>query len=238
MDKDGTLIDFAARWLAIGVARLDLMLDRLDGVDSSALAADLERTWGLDPNSGTIDPHGPYAHASVEEDVAVTASVLYRHGVSWHAARELAAATFYDAQAALDRAATTVVVPGAIDALRTLRCAGRRLALVTNDTQAEAEADVVALDLGSLFDVVLGQTDAIAAKPAPDIALAACRRLHVDPAATVSVGDTVYDAQMARAAGIGLVVGVTSGLTPAEDLEPLVDVVLPSLAALPERLLV
>lgn len=236
VDKDGTVIDFATRSRAMGEARLNLILDRLDGVDGAALATDLQRTWGLYVNTGEIDAHGPYAQASIEEDIAVTASVLYRHGVGWNAGRDLAESSFHDAQAELDRTASTVIVPGAIDALRTLHASGIRLALVTNDTQAEAEADVAALGLGGFFDVILGKTDAIASKPAPDRALAACRRLGVDPAVTAGVGDTVYDAQMARAAGIGLVVGVASGLTPAEELRPHVDVVLESLAGLPDLL--
>jgi phosphoglycolate phosphatase len=238
VDKDGTLIDFAARWVAIGWARLDLILDRLDDVDPAGLATDLQRTWGFNPDAGYIDPRGPYAHASVEEDIAITASVLYRHGVGWNTARDLAESSFRQASAHLNRAATTVTVPGAIDALRTLRAHGLRLALVTNDTQAEADADVAALNLTDLFEVVLGQTETIASKPAPDLALTACRRLGVAPSATAAVGDTAYDAQMARAAGIGLVVAVTSGLIPAEELAPHVDVVLDSLAALPDLLAV
>jgi phosphoglycolate phosphatase len=222
----------------MGEARLNLILDRLDGADASALAADLQRTWGLDVNSGKIDPHGPYAQASIEEDIALTAGVLYRHGVEWNLSRDLSGSSFHDAQANLDRAATTVIIPGALDALGKLHGSGIRLALVTNDTLAEGEADVAALGLCELFDVILGQTDAIASKPAPDLALAACRDLDVEPSVTTSVGDTVYDAQMARAAGIGLVVGVASGLTSAEELAPHVDVVLDSLAEVPDLLAV
>jgi phosphoglycolate phosphatase-like HAD superfamily hydrolase len=46
------------------------------------------------------------------------------------------------------------------------------------------------------------------------------------------VGDTPVDMQMGRSASAGLVVGVTSGVYPAELLAPYADVVLPSIVGL------
>jgi phosphoglycolate phosphatase len=48
------------------------------------------------------------------------------------------------------------------------------------------------------------------------------------------VGDNVAELHMGRAAGAGLVVGVLSGVSSAEILAPLADIVLPSVAGLVE----
>jgi phosphoglycolate phosphatase len=46
------------------------------------------------------------------------------------------------------------------------------------------------------------------------------------------IGDTVADLKMARAAGIGLVVGVLSGVSNARDLIPYADVLIESVEEL------
>ncbi|MBI1878711.1 MAG: HAD family hydrolase [Chloroflexi bacterium] len=64
--------------------------------------------------------------------------------------------------------------------------------------------------------------------------LTLCRTLGVLPAKTVIVGDNAADLQMGRAAGVGLLVGVLSGVSSAETLAPHADIVLPSVAGLVE----
>jgi phosphoglycolate phosphatase len=48
------------------------------------------------------------------------------------------------------------------------------------------------------------------------------------------VGDAVHDLAMGRAAGVGLTVGVLSGTSGHADLAGLADIVVESIAALPE----
>jgi phosphoglycolate phosphatase len=59
-----------------------------------------------------------------------------------------------------------------------------------------------------------------------------CRRLGVAPARAAVVGDTAADLQMARAAGCGLVIAVTTGAADADSLRPLADLVLAGVAQL------
>ena len=65
--------------------------------------------------------------------------------------------------------------------------------------------------------------------------LAFAREAGLVPADIAVVGDNPHDMEMARAAG-ATAIGVTSGNSSADDLSPLADVVLPSVAALPEWL--
>lgn len=90
-------------------------------------------------------------------------------------------------------------IPG-VDAV--LAELGRRQvpwAIVTNTPQALAERVVTeaALDPPALF----GTGGENASKPAPDLLLAACRHLGVEPAAATMIGDSVYDQGAAEAAG-------------------------------------
>ena len=92
--------------------------------------------------------------------------------------------------------------PHAAEALQTLARRGIGRAVVTN-TQASAVPSVLdACGLRPHFDFVFGVTDDIREKPAPDLLLAACDALGVRPAEALMVGDSSYDAQAARAAGV------------------------------------
>lgn len=96
----------------------------------------------------------------------------------------------------------TVPYPGMVDALDALAEHGVRLAIVTNKPHALAVRLVEATGLAPRFDLVLGG-DTLGpgrAKPAPDPILAMIDALGGGRAAFV--GDSVFDAQAARAAGV------------------------------------
>jgi phosphoglycolate phosphatase len=60
-----------------------------------------------------------------------------------------------------------------------------------------------------------------------------CAAIGAEPADIIVVGDNTHDLEMARSAGAGLVIGVTSGNSTEADLAPLADAVLPSIRELP-----
>lgn len=53
-------------------------------------------------------------------------------------------------------------------------------------------------------------------KPAPDLLTAAMQEHHLDPARTVAVGDTVWDVEAAKKAGIPCIVVLCGGISEAE----------------------
>jgi phosphoglycolate phosphatase-like HAD superfamily hydrolase len=83
-----------------------------------------------------------------------------------------------------------------------------------------------------MIDGLVCADDGVPAKPEPDMVLHVCAELGVSPAATMVVGDSPSDLRMGRAAGAGLVVGVLSGVGRRNELTPLADVIVPSVAAL------
>jgi len=113
-----------------------------------------------------------------------------------------------------------------------VRARGMRIAVATTDDRAPTRATLEALGVAPLVDALACGDDGRPIKPAPDAILALCRELGVTPAQTAVVGDTTADMRMGRAAGVGLNIGVLSGVGSAALLAPLADVLLPSIAEL------
>jgi len=100
-----------------------------------------------------------------------------------------------------------------------LREAGRRLGIVT----AKRHRTVgLALDrfpeLAEQFDVVVGYEDTDRHKPAPDPVLAALGKLAAEPSEAAYVGDSPFDVQAAKAAGVFAVAVGWGGIHPDERL--------------------
>jgi phosphoglycolate phosphatase len=69
------------------------------------------------------------------------------------------------------------------------------------------------------FAIALGADQVPAAKPKPDGLLYICKKLNIDPAQCVYVGDSPSDGQAAEAAGMPSI-GVTWGSHPEETVKP------------------
>jgi HAD superfamily hydrolase (TIGR01509 family) len=99
--------------------------------------------------------------------------------------------------------------PGALELLSRLADAGMPLALASNAERVFAERTLSGAGLLSdgPFRTIVTATDVQKPKPAPDIYLEACRRLEVEPAASVALEDSPTGVASAAAAGL-FVIGV------------------------------
>jgi len=92
---------------------------------------------------------------------------------------------------------------GVLDILPALRAHGRRLGIVTAKRHVTVElAFSTVPGLREHFEVVVGAEDTERHKPNPEPLLAALDRLDAAAAATAYVGDSPFDVQAARAAGV------------------------------------
>ena len=109
------------------------------------------------------------------------------------------------------------VFPCVPELFQALRQRGIRTALATssNKKHLEAVCESAGLDLPSLAEVLVTKEDAEASKPAPDLVIVAWEKLALTPPECAMVGDTVYDAQACRGAGV-VFLGLLSGGTPAD----------------------
>ena len=96
------------------------------------------------------------------------------------------------------------VRPGAMELLRSLR--GRVPLGVASNTPRELVVRALdAAGLAGYFDFVVTAEDVERPKPAPDIYLAACRRLGVEPSDAVALEDSPPGIEAARRAGLTVV---------------------------------
>ena len=99
-----------------------------------------------------------------------------------------------------------------------IRAAGQRIVLASSGKAEEVERYQGLLGVAGLVDAVTTSEDAEKSKPHPDIFEAALAKVApLGPGDAVVVGDTPYDAEAARKAGIRAV-GVLCGGFPEADL--------------------
>ncbi|MEK7327399.1 MAG: HAD family hydrolase [Chloroflexota bacterium] len=222
-DKDGTLIDFHAMWGG-WVAEVGRQLETATGL---SVRERLFEIMKFDPVSGKVSD-GPLAGTTMENIRRLTVQTLHDSGLAADSVESaMRAAWHLPDPVALARPLTHL--PTLFNQLHQL---GAKVAVATIDDREPTQATLAGLGVDSLVDALVCADDGLPLKPAPDMILTLCKGLGVTPAQTAMVGDSTQDLEMARAAGVGLAVGVSSGVTPAETLRPLADVVLPSIANL------
>lgn len=222
-DKDGTIVDYWQTWVPVN---RDAALYAAGG--DKTLADELLRLGGHDPETDLVTPGSPLAAG----DFTDIAEAFAAHP-------DVAAAS--ELVAGIERifvkggAANSRLIDGAHAAIMELDRRGFRLGIASNDSAAGIEASLAQHGILQLFDFVAGCNSGFGAKPDPRMALAFCQSAGLAPKDVAMVGDAVHDLAMGRAAGVGLTVGVLSGTSSREDLAPLADLIVASIAELPAR---
>lgn len=223
-DKDGTLVDFEKTWVAVGEA---LALSAAGG--DRAEADRLLEIAGYDFASGTYKADSVFAAGTNAEIVQ-----LWYPQFSEDEREERTLA--FNAFTAVEGAAKAVALPGLEETVRELFDRGILLGVVTNDSGEGARLTLQALGIADRFLAAYGYDTVPRPKPSPDPVLAFSALSGVAPDEILVIGDNRHDLEMARAAKAGLAVGVLSGTGTQESLSPLADVVLGSIAELPDFL--
>lgn len=89
-----------------------------------------------------------------------------------------------------------------VDAVRELRAAGYRTALLTNNAREWRDARRAVMPLDELFDVVVDSSEVGMRKPQPQIYVHTCELLGVDPADCLFVDDLECNVEAAQALGM------------------------------------
>ena len=96
----------------------------------------------------------------------------------------------------------TVLYPGAMEAVETLKLNGYKVAICTNKPFALAEDLLRRLGVLDAFGALVGADTLPVRKPDPEHLLEAARRAGGDPALCCLVGDTITDRATAQAANV------------------------------------
>lgn len=218
-DKDGTLIDFRASWLAAyrGAAE---ELSLVAGLGPDFVTTLLDRS-GYDSPSDSFAATSPLLWATstaIAERWAAEPELRDQPGVAGLVLAHFDDAERYPAVAVGDLAALFGRLQGQ----------GLRLGLATMDSTAKAEAALAGLGIRPRLDFVTGYDGGHGEKPGPGMVRGFCAATGLEPGEIVVVGDTAADLQMARAAGAAAAIAVLTGATPRHLLDALADQVLES----------
>lgn len=215
-DKDGTLFDFNATW----VAWVEALIGRWGG-DDTDLRRKLAAAVGFDLRARAFLQSSVVIAGTPEDVAGALAPVLNRPA-------ETLVGLLNSEAAHAPMAEAVPLLP----LLTRFRAQGLKLGVATNDAEAPARAHLDAVGVTSLFDFIAGSDSGHGGKPAPGMCLGFATATGLAPARVVMVGDSTHDLHAGRAAGMQTV-GVLTGLAGAEVLAPLADVILPDIGALP-----
>lgn len=219
-DKDGTLFDFNATWGAWTRA----MITSEVGVDPERIE-ELANALGFDFEGGVFWPES----IVIAETVETIAEAMLEH---------LPDVTKKDLINRMRDAAKKVPQVEAAPLwplLHEIKEMGILLGVATNDAEDPARAHLGSADVLDLFDFVAGYDSGFGAKPGPGQLLGFCTTTGLDPEDCIMVGDSTHDLNAGNAAGMRTI-GVLTGPAQAYELQPYADVVLNSIADLPDWL--
>ena len=216
-DKDGTLFDFHKSWSS-------WMAFVLGGL-SCGNAADAERAGldlGFDFAAGRFDLNSPFVAGTPESTLE-----LLRRSFPGLGQQEILGVL---SQATV-RTPQVEVVP--LRPLMTrLAGSGYALGIATNDHESTARAHLEQAEVLDQFEFVAGSDSGFGAKPDTGMLLAFCELTGIDPEQVAMVGDSSWDLEAGRSAGM-TTVGVLTGTATGPMLSPAADVILNHIGELP-----
>ncbi len=219
-DKDGTLIDFDAMWGGWTVFLAE-QLHQASGLDvRSALCL----AFGYDEKINKVLAQGKVAASPMAQLRTLSVEVMQSLGLS----TETAERVVEEAWCIPDPVLLAKPLTDIRDLFGKLQNENIKVAIATADDRASTQAMIEVFDIEEYIATMVCADDGIPSKPQPDMVLAICERIQVDPSKVMVIGDTVSDLKMARAAGAGLCVGVLSGVSTLRDLAPYADVLIES----------
>ena len=225
-DKDGVLVDFHATWTPV---MRDFAPEYAGG--DRARADELLAIAGYDRATGRFKSGSIWAAGNTTELVAAWlpgGDAAQKGGLARQLDRACARA---EPVALLDPEVMAEIFSG-------LRAQGLKVGMATNDSELAARRTLGAFGLEGLFDLVLGYDSVARPKPAADPVFAFCAHCGVAPHEVAMAGDNLHDMEMARNAGAGLAIGVLSGNASRAELATKADVLVETLAGVPDILTV
>ncbi|MBD2663630.1 HAD family hydrolase [Richelia sinica] len=199
-DKNGTLEDSEAYLRTLGQKAARLIDAQIPGIGEPLLMA-----FGIEGNQ--INPAGLMAVASRRETEVAVAAYIAETGRGWFESLKLSQQWLEEADQQV-RQTPSPLFPGSWEILQTLASAGLKLGILSAATTADVRQFVSTHQLGSYLQLQMGVDEGLS-KPDPVLFLQACQALGVEPEATLMVGDSVGDMQMARNAKAAGCIGIT-----------------------------
>lgn len=220
-DKDGTLFSFSETW----GAWCERLVTSLAGNDPT-LQQTLAVAIGYDTKSKAFKAGSAVVSASADETTAILADLLPAMSVA------------QVEKVGLDVLNDLPLSP--VTELRTLfstlKRAGYKLGLATNDYEYAASEHLTRCDVIDQLDFICGFDSGFGSKPEPGMIEAFCSTTGLSAREVIMVGDSTHDLLAGKAAGVGLNIGVLTGPASREELTHYADVVLNDISELPAQI--
>ncbi|MHC5938825.1 HAD family hydrolase [Nostoc sp.] len=199
-DKNGTLEDSEMYLRAIAQKAARLIDAQIPGTGEPLLMA-----FGV--NGNFLDPAGLISVASRRETEVAAAAYIAETGKGWFESLKIARQALDEAQKYIGQTPSPLFV-GSLEVLKSLWEGGLKLGILSAATIQEVRKFVANHQLSDYIQLEMG-VDEGPSKPDPVLFLQACQALGVEPGATLMVGDSVGDMQMAHDAKAAGCIGIT-----------------------------
>ncbi|ODG99925.1 HAD family hydrolase [Nostoc sp. KVJ20] len=199
-DKNGTLEDSETYLRSLAQKAARLIDAQIPGTGEPLLMA-----FGI--NSNFLDPAGLISVASRRETEVAAAAYIAETGRGWFECLKIARQALDEAEKYIGQTPSPLFV-GSLEILKYLQEGGLKLGILSAATTEEVRNFVVNHQLSDYIELEMG-VDEGPSKPDPVLFLQACQALGVEPGATLMVGDSVGDMQMARNAKAAGCIGIT-----------------------------
>ncbi len=230
-DKDGVLLDLNQTWF-LTICNIAKHTETLiDGrVHHRSLLKAIGVELNADGQSGHVEENGAFATGTY-------GSLIPLWGALDHALIEIMTSPAYDKDMmdiAVDSVRGQTVPKGDImTPLNTLKAAGYRLGVVTNDGDQTTAINLKDLMLADIMDHVVTADSGHGRKPEAGGIIACCTALGTTPERAIMIGDTHADHDAAIAAGCQHVIAITDSAPTIPDFMPQSSYALASCAELP-----
>ncbi len=223
-DKDGTLIDFNSAWIPAGIKTAQRLCElagspqHFDGLIAQA---------GYQPHNKVLAPESMWACGTTRELLE-----QWIHELGLDNTDELVDENLdFMTEVARVHSQPVTDLKALFNDLKNNHCS---LGVATMDLASAAKAILERFGVHEQVDFVCGCDSGFGHKPDPGMVLEFCKARDLRPQEVLVIGDTPHDLQMGRAAQVGTVVAVLTGVASREMLEPHADFVLDSIAGLRE----
>ncbi|MEB3887485.1 HAD family hydrolase [Lyngbya sp. CCY1209] len=199
-DKDGTLEDSEDVLRQLGQVRSRRIDAQIPGIGDPLLMA-----FGI--GGDTLDPTGLMAVGTRQENEIAAAAYIAETGRGWIESREIARRAFEEADEPFKNRSPSPLFVGSLEVLKSLSEARLKLGILSSASTEQVRAFVSHHQLDNYFGFVQGAHSHLS-KPDPVLFLQACQTLGVEASATLMVGDSAADIEMAKNAGAAGCIGI------------------------------
>ena len=199
-DKNGTLEDSEVYLRNFAQKAARIIDAQIPGTGEPLLMA-----FGV--NGDILDAAGLMAVASRRETEIAAAAYIAETGRGWIESLQIARQSLEEADKYLGDSPSPLFA-GSLEVLQKLSQAELRLGILSAATTEEVNKFVAVNQLRDYINLEMG-VDGSIFKPQPALFLQACEKLGVEAGATLMVGDSVGDMQMARNAEAAGCIGIT-----------------------------